>query len=134
MHQNLKKNHDLCMYRSRINIIGQKLKYQFFNSHLKRSQMSMERLKRSFTMDTIKEKQDGTQSISMEVPTTVITSDTSSPKVTSPLFDNGKCFPDTIYLLRFSGSAALNTFLFLCGLLLLIMVFNATFNNISAIS
>jgi hypothetical protein len=26
--------------------------------------MSMERLKRSFTMDTIKEKQDGTQSIS----------------------------------------------------------------------
>lgn len=59
--------------------------------------MSMERLKRSFTMGTIKEKQDGTQSISMEVPTTVITSDTSSPKVISPLFNNGKCFPDTIF-------------------------------------
>lgn len=59
--------------------------------------MSMERLKRSFTMGTIKEKQDGTQSISMEVPTTVITSDTSSPNATSPLFNNGKCFPDTIF-------------------------------------
>ncbi|XP_063415087.1 short transient receptor potential channel 4-like isoform X2 [Mytilus trossulus] len=60
----------------------------------KRSQMSMERLKRSFKMDTIKEKENGSSGISMEVPTTVITSsDPSSPKSTSPL----KTFPDTIF-------------------------------------
>lgn len=57
--------------------------------------MSMERLKRSFTMGTIQEKQDVTQGIS--VPTTVITSDTSSPKSSPTLYNNGKCFPDTIF-------------------------------------
>lgn len=59
----------------------------------KRSQMSMERLKRSFTMGTIKEKENSVTNISVTVPTTVITSsEPHSPKPLSPV----RLFPDTI--------------------------------------
>lgn len=55
--------------------------------------MSMERLKRSFTMGTIKEKDNTITSVSMTVPTTVITSsEPLSPKPLSPI----RLYTDTI--------------------------------------